>query len=255
VNQARREYERFRELGRRGFAPQARIDDLRANLEDAQASLSAVQARRQDRVIRAPFSGVIGLTDAAPGMLVSPGTPIATLDDLAVIHVDFDIPERFLSVVREGVAIQATADALPGATLQGRIARLDTRVDPQTRAITARAELPNPGGRIRPGMLLRVLVREGARTGLAVPEGALQAEGDTTYIFAVADQGGRTVAQRRTVLTGAREGGFVELREGAQAGERVVAEGLNRVRPNQPIRIAGAGAAGGAPPAGRRAAP
>jgi membrane fusion protein (multidrug efflux system) len=79
VNQARREYERFRQLGERGFAPRARVEELEAAYREAQATLGAVQARRQDRVIRAPFAGVIGLSDAAPGQLVNPGASIATL--------------------------------------------------------------------------------------------------------------------------------------------------------------------------------
>ncbi|HEX8569360.1 MAG TPA: efflux RND transporter periplasmic adaptor subunit, partial [Caulobacteraceae bacterium] len=107
--QARRDYERWRQLGERGFAPKAEIENRQAAVQEAAATLRAVQARRQDRLIRAPFSGVIGLSDAAPGQLVNPGAAIATLDDLSAIHVDFDIPERFLGVLRAGLAIQATA--------------------------------------------------------------------------------------------------------------------------------------------------
>jgi membrane fusion protein (multidrug efflux system) len=273
ANQARREYERFRELGERGFAPRARVEELQAAYQEAQATLKAVQARRQDRVIRAPFSGVIGLSDAAPGQLVNPGAAIATLDDLGSIYVDFDVPERYLGVLRQGMPLAARSDAYPDEAFRGSIQRIDTRVDPNTRAVTARAEFANPGGRIKPGMLLRVSIEQESRQGLAVPESAVQFQGDQAFVFVVAPgaprgagagpgpgrQGGqapaagggagggpRLVAQRRPVRTGAREAGFVEVLSGLAPRERVVADGLNRVNPGQPVRIAGEGGGAGA---------
>src|SRR4030095_4998631 len=110
-----------------------------------------------------PFAGVVGLSDVAPGALVNPGAPIVTLDDVSVVRVDFQVPERYLSQLREGQSLLATADAFPGETITGRIARLDTRVDERTRAITARAEFSNASGKLRPGMLVRVGVSRGQR--------------------------------------------------------------------------------------------
>jgi len=282
LGQAQRDYQRFAELGRRGFAPRAEIENRRAAVQEAQASLSAVQARRQDRLIRAPFAGTIGLSDAAPGQLVNPGAAIATLDDLGAVFVDFPVPERYLGALRAGQPVEAVADAYPNEPLRGTIARIDTRVDPNTRAVTARAAFANPGERIKPGMLLRVGVVQGARQALAVPESAVLFEGDAAFVYAVApraaegepggDQatagagrggsaGGGLAAQRRPVETGARQGGLVEIVSGLRAGERIVADGLNRVNPNQPVRIAGgsgagsrgSGAGGGAPSGGQGA--
>jgi membrane fusion protein (multidrug efflux system) len=142
--QARRDYERWRELGERGFAPRAEVENRQAAVQEAAATLRAVRARQQDRVIRAPFSGVIGLSDAAPGQLVNPGAAIATLDDMSAIYVDFDLPERYLGALRQGLAIEATADAFPDETFRGMISRIDTRVDPNTRAVTARPSSPTP---------------------------------------------------------------------------------------------------------------
>ena len=276
VNQARREYERFRELGERGFAPRARVEELQAAYREAQATLNAVQARRQDRVIRAPFSGVIGLSDAAPGQLVNPGAAIATLDDLSSIYVDFNVPERYLGVLRTGLPIEAKADAYGDEPFRGVIARIDTRVDPVTRAVTARAEFANPGGRMKPGMLLRVGVEQETRQGLAVPEAAVLFEEDASFVYVAAPGGGGGErgdrgqaagapprgpggqggpglrAERRQIQVGGRRDGFVEVLEGLRPGERLVAEGLNRINPGQPLRVAGAG---GGPPAGDRPGP
>ncbi len=277
LGQAQRDLQRYVQLDRRGFAPRAEVENRRAAAAEAQATLRAVQARAQDRLIRAPFGGTIGLSDAAPGQLVNPGAAIATLDDLSSVHVDFPVPERYLGGLRAGLPVEAVSDAFPGRTLRGTISRIDTRVDPATRAVTARAEFANPGERIKPGMLLRVGVVQGARQALAVPESAVLFEGDQAFVYAVAPGGGATgggeggpggpagsrgagggprlVAQRRPVETGARQTGRVEIVSGVRAGERIVADGLNRVNPNQPVRIAGAGGGGGGAPGGAGSGP
>lgn len=296
LGQARRDLARYAELDRRGFAPKAEVENRRAAVQEAQATLAAVQARRQDRVIRAPFAGTIGLSDAAPGQLVNPGAAIATLDDLSAVYVDFQVPERYLGALRPGLPITAATDAYPDQVFRGTIQRIDTRVDPNTRAVTARAEFANPGERIKPGMLLRVGVEQGSRQALAVPESAVLFEGDAGYVYVVAAggggagraagaeagagggasgsgtgagagrgrggsgagggaaRGGGLRAQRRPVETGARQDGLVEIVSGLKPGERVVADGLNRVNPNQPVRIAGAAGQGSGGPAGGPAA-
>ena len=247
--QAKRAYDRYQQLGERGFASKAAIDQFQAAYLSAQADVAAARARQNDRLIRAPFSGVVGLSDVAPGALVNPGAPIVTLDDLSAIRVDFQVPERYLSQLREGQAITASVDAYPGDNIAGRIARLDTRIDERTRAITARAEFPNPGRRLKPGMMVRVGVARGARESLSAPESAVSVQGEAAFVYVVRQMGERTMAERRPILTGVRQDGFVEITDGLRAGERIVADGLNKVQPGQPIRIVGgAGARPGRPP-------
>ncbi len=250
--QAQRSYERYRELGRQGWASKAQVDEVEATYRAAQADVSAARAREADRVIRAPFSGVVGLSDVAPGALVNPGAPIVTLDDISAMRVDFQVPERYLAQLRQGQTILATVDAYPGETITGRISQLDTRIDERTRAITARAEFPNPGGRLKPGMLIRVGVSRGERQSLSAPESAVSVQGDNAFVYIVRQAGERTVAEQRPIVTGIRQQGLVEIRDGVQPGERIVADGLNKIQPGQPIRVGGArapGAAGGRPAA------
>lgn len=246
VLQARSMYERYRELGERGFASPMMVEQYETQLESAQAALNAAEARQGDRVIRAPFSGVLGLSTVTPGTLVSPGAVIATLDDIDVVRVDFPIPERYLAVLRTGQPISAMVDAYGDETFAGRIALIDTRVNEQTRAVTARAEIPNPGWRIRPGMAVRVTVAQGQRTAPAVPESAVQYEGEGAFVYRIAAGERGATAQRVEVETGAVEGGFVEIVSGLNAGDRVVGSGLNRIQPGAPIRVAGAAPQGAA---------
>ena len=240
VNQAQREYDRYKALADRGVAPQVMLEQAETALETARASLEAAQARRGDRVIRAPFAGRVGLTTVTPGTLINPGAVIATLDDTSTIRVDFPLPERYLNLLRPGAPITATADAYGDAPFQGRIALIDTRVNEATRAATARAEFPNPGGRIRPGMLLRVVVQQGQRQTPAAPESAVQYEGAGAFVYRIAPGQNGSTAQRVEVETGAVENGFVEILSGVEPGERIVGSGLNRIQPGAPVSVAGA---------------
>ena len=237
VNQAEREYERYRVLAERGVAPRVTAEQAETTLATARASLSAAEARLGDRTIRAPFSGVLGLTSVTPGTLINPGAVIATLDDINVVRVDFPVPERYLSVLRTGLPLTATADAYGGEVFTGRIALIDTRINETTRAVTARAEFPNPGGRIRPGMMMRVAVTQGLRQSAAVPEAAVQYEGQGAFVYRITPGENGATAQRVEVQTGAVEGGFVEILSGLSAGDHVVGSGLNRIQPNAPIRV------------------
>ena len=239
--QAQREYDRTKTLADRGVAPRVMAEDAATALERARAGLQAAQARRGDRMIRAPFAGVLGLTTVTPGTLINPGAVIATLDDISSVRIDFPVPERFLGSLRPGVTITAVADAYPGETFSGRIALIDTRINEQTRSATARAEFANPGGRIRPGMMLRVGVQQGLRQAPAVPEAAVQYEGEGAFVYRIATGGRGQTAQRVEVETGAVEGGFVEILSGVAPGDRLVAGGLNRIQPNAPVRVAGEG--------------
>ncbi len=255
VTQAEREYERYRVLAERGVAPRVTAEQAQTALETARASLNAAEARRGDRMIRAPFAGVLGLSTVTAGTLINPGAVITTLDDTSTIRVDFPVPERYLGVLRAGLPLTATADAYGGESFSGRIALVDSRINETTRAVTARAEFPNPGGRIRPGMLMRVAVAQGQRESAAVPESAIQYEGEGAFVYRITPGERGSTAQRVEVETGAVEGGFVEIVSGLAVGDKVVGSGLNRIQPNAPVQVAGAGGArGGQRPTGNAVA-
>jgi len=249
--EAKRAYDRYAKLGEQGWAAKAQVDQYEAAWRTAQAAVSAAKARQADRTIRAPFAGVVGLSDVAPGALVNPGAPIVTLDDVSVMRVDFQVPERYLAQLHEGQTLLATTDAYPGETITGRIARLDTRVDERTRAITARAEFPNGAGKLKPGMLVRVGVSQGQRTSPAVPETAVSIQGEAAFVYAIHQTGERTMAVQRPVTIGLRQEGFAEINEGVKPGERLVGDGLNKLQPGaQPVRLSRAPPNGGAAGAG-----
>jgi len=230
-------YKRYETLAQEGWASKSQLDQYEGAYKSAVANVNAAKARQADREIRAPFAGVVGLSDVAPGALVNPGSPIVTLDDLSTIRVDFQVPEQYLSQISQGQTIDAAVDAFPGRKIHGRIAKLDTRVDERTRAITARAEFPNPGARLKPGMLIRVSISRGQRQALSVPESAVSVQGDSAFVYAIKANGPRSVAEQRPIVTGLRQDDAVEILEGVSAGDRIVADGLNKVQAGQALRV------------------
>ncbi len=250
--QAERDYTRWKTLADKGIAPRATAEQYLSALEVARASVGTAQAQKLDRVLRAPFSGRVGISDVAPGMLIAAGTPIVSLDDASVIRVDFSVPDRYLQTLRVGLPIMARPDALPGQTFQGRIAQIDTRIDPTTRAIKARAEFPNADERLKPGMLVKVAIDQGVRTAVAVPEAAVQFEGNQASVYRIEKGPKGMVARRTDVDTGITESGFVEIRAGLKKGDKIVADGLNRIQDGAPIG-GGKGGPGGGPGGGQGA--
>jgi len=250
--QAEREYTRWKTLAERGIAPRASAEQYMAARDTARAALAAASAQKLDKVIRAPFSGRVGISDIAPGALISPGTAIVSLDDVSVIRVDFSVPDRYLPILSEGLAITAKPDALPGEMFTGRIAQIDTRIDPATRALRARAEFPNADGRLKPGMLIKVGIDQGRRQGVAVPEAAVQFEGSQASVFLIVKGPKGLVARRASVQTGVGADGFIEITSGLKAGDKIVGDGLNRVQDGAPVN-AGGGKPQGGPQAGPQA--
>ena len=207
----------------------------------AKARMDAVRASLSDRVITAPFDGVLGLRQVSQGSLVTPGSVIATLDDVSVIKLDFTLGDNYLPKLSNGQAVIAHSGAYPGRAFDGTITSLDSRVDPVTRAVIARAEIANPDRKLRPGMLLDVAVQLPPRQTLQLPELALQQVGQQAFVFRV---GADDTVQQVPVTIGARAPGVVEIVDGVKAGDRVVVEGTVKLHDGSKIVAAGAATAG-----------
>jgi membrane fusion protein (multidrug efflux system) len=230
-------YARNRRLADQQLIARADLDTQRAALEAARAQVATQRAAVADRSIRAPFSGVLGLRLVSPGSLVTPGTQITTLDDVSLVKVDATFPEAMLPLLLAGQRVRVRSDAWPGEVFEGRIAAVDARVDPVSRAIAIRAEVPNPDGKLRPGMLLQVGVERSSHQALAVPEIALVQNGTQSSVFRV--EAGDKVVQA-PVRIGGTQDGLVEITEGLRPGDRVVVEGTVKLRDGATIRDVGA---------------
>jgi membrane fusion protein, multidrug efflux system len=232
LTESESQYNRSRELLNTQALSKSQFDQLEATLKANRARLQAAQARLQDTVIRAPFSGRVGLRRVSVGTLISPGDVITTLDDTSVIKLDFSVPENFLATLREGLSVRATAPAFPGRSFAGKVASIDSRVDINTRSVTVRALLANEDGALKAGMFLSVLLSKDERQGMVIPEEALTPEAEKQFVFIVAD--GKAV--RREVRIGGRRPGSVEVLAGLSPGESVVVEGTQKIRDGAAVK-------------------
>jgi membrane fusion protein (multidrug efflux system) len=242
---AQEELRRYQELFERGFASQARLDTVRAAADAAQARVNSNASRIADRTIRAPFGGIVGLRTASPGQFMRPGDQIGTLDDVSEIKLDFDVPETQIARITEGVQITARTGAYPDRAFDGVIANVDSRVDPATRTVRVRAMLPNQDEVLRPGMLMTVEVRSNPREALAIPEIAILDRADGAFVYrVVAREGGGQAVEIVRINTAQRSGGMAEVLDGLSAGDLVVTEGVQSVRPGQPVQLGPAAPSG-----------
>lgn len=237
VREAKAQLDRARPLAQRGVSSEATLAERLRNYETAEARLEAVKARLQDRRIIAPFGGLTGLRRISVGALVTPGTVITTIQDDSVMKLDFAVPSTFLTTVRSGLPIEAKAAAYDGKVFSGTVSAVDNAVDQDTRSITVRAELPNPEGELKAGMLMTVELLKNPRRAVVVPEQAILMRGNQSFVYVVEPQAGKPVVEQREVVIGARRPGKVEIASGLSTGEAVITHGIVKVRAGQEVRI------------------
>jgi membrane fusion protein (multidrug efflux system) len=215
------------DLVRQGTVSRQVADTAKATHDSSKARVDLLRAQLSDRVVTAPFSGVLGLRQISVGALVTPGTVITTLDDIDAIKLDFAIPESMLAAVRPGHEVVGRSAAFPGREFHGKVLSLDSRVDPVTRAVQVRAEFPNKDHALRAGMLISAQVLREPRDALSVPEIAVVQVGNKSHVYRV--KGDDTV-EEVVVKLGARRRGEVEIVEGLAAGDRIVIDGTVKLR-------------------------
>ena len=237
VAEAKKQYDRLRPLVQRGAASIALLDQRRREYETAKARLRAIESKLQDRLIIAPFAGVVGLRNISTGALIEPGDVITTLDDDSVMKLDFTVPSIHLASLKIGLPMVATSPAFPGQQFEGIVASINSRIDPVTRAIVVRAILSNPKRLLKPGLLMQVTLLKNPRDVLVIPEEALIPSGRENHVLVVDRSAEPPVAQSRQVTTGGRRPGEVEIIDGLEAGEFVVVDGTFRARPGQPVTV------------------
>ncbi|WP_052383880.1 efflux RND transporter periplasmic adaptor subunit [Litchfieldella xinjiangensis] len=238
ADERRNAVERSSQLQQRNLGSRADVEDSRAQLRRVEAEVEALEARIASHRIRAPFDGIVGLRDISTGTLVTPGMDLLTLDKLDVVKLDFSVPEVNLASLRPGLTLTARTPAYPDDTFEGEIATVGTRVDPVTRSVSVRAVLPNAERRLRPGMLMEVILQRQPRDALVVPEASLVPSGERHSVFLINEQDDHQL-ERREVKVGERRSGEAEILEGLEGGELLVRHGLQRARDGSPVDVLG----------------
>lgn len=236
LKEAQSQLDRIRLLARRGDASQSLLDEQLRVFNVANARVAAIEARLQNRIVRAPFSGRVGLRNVSPGAYVSPGDVITTLVDDRRMKLDFQVPSLFVAVLQPGVSVRARARALADRWFEGQIESVDNQVDPVSRSITVRAILENPEGLLKPGLLMEVKLQSNPRMALLIPESALVQERDQHFVFVAHPAAEGLKAMRRKVSIGVHLQGRVEVTEGLQESDQVVVDGTLKLRDGMSIK-------------------
>ena len=241
---AKAKFDRAIELKERNFISGQAKDEAENAMRVADATVSLSEAKLTKLVIKAPFSGTVGLRTAGVGDYVKDGQDIVNLEKTDPIKVDFKIPEVFQSKVRVGQGLSVTLDALPGQPFTGSVYAVNPQLDTAGRAVVLRAQMTNKGGLLKPGMFARVrLTLSDTGDAVVVPEQAVAMQGEDQIMYRVVD--GR--ALRTKVEVGQRRDGKAEIVEGVSANDTIVIAGWQRLRDGAAVRPAGGG--GGAAPA------
>ena len=185
------------------------------------------------KTITAPFSGVIGKRGISGSSLGSENTIILTLDDSQKVLCDLKIPEVYAAILKKNLKIEATFSAYKNKTYEGRIESVASRVDAQTRSILARAKIDNKNSEIIPGSLLEIKIFYNEKNALSIPDTSVMYEGSKKFVYKIVET---NTIKKTEIETGVRNEGKLEILSGLIEGDKIVAEGLTKVRPGMKVK-------------------
>jgi RND family efflux transporter MFP subunit len=230
----------FQKLAKRGAITQTEIDAQRASVDIATARLGSAEASLEDLTLRAPFGGTIGFIDFSRGKLVSAGESLLTLDNLSVMRLDLQIPERYLSMLSVGMAVDATSRAWGDSRFDGKVVGIDSRINDETLNLRVRIHFDNNQLKLKPGMLMSSHLAFPAIEAPIIPVQALQYSGTRRYVYVVDES---NTAKRTEVSLGARVDNQVVIEKGLAIGERIVVQGIVNLRDGNKVKEQGQAAA------------
>lgn len=238
LKEARAVVERMEPLVSDGAVAMVTYESAKRDVAVAEAELTALRIQQKERVLVAPFDGLLGFRRVSKGGYLTPSVVVTTLVDDSVMKLDFEVPSTRVAQLRPGIAVEALTDDFPGEAFSGEITSIDNMIDPVTRAVTVRAIIPNDNLLLRAGTFMNVIVNAAPSEGLAIPEEAIQPRGPKNFVFLVVDEAGRKIARRQEIEIGRRQGNQVEVIAGLNAGDMVITEGVIRIREGAEVVIA-----------------
>jgi membrane fusion protein, multidrug efflux system len=200
---------------------------------DVRVSKGDVIAKLLSKTIIAPFSGIIGKRGISGSSLGSVNTIILTLDDSKKVLCDLKIPEVYAAVLKKDLNVRAKFSAYKNKTYEGFIQSVASRVDAQTRSILARAQIKNENSEIIPGSLLEIEILYNNKSTLGVPDTSVMYEGSKKFIYKIIEN---NILEKVEVKTGVRNQGNLEILDGLNEGDKIIAEGLTKVRPGMKVK-------------------
>lgn len=229
-------FNRAKQLFQNKLISQQDFDQTASAFAVNQAGLELKRRILKDARVSAPFSGMVGAQEVSPGQVVSRSTRLTSLVDLSVVKVEVRVPEKYLRQLRLGQQLEFAVAAFPGERFRGEVYFVSPEIAESTRTALVKARIPNGEGKLRGGMFasldLTLQLRESA---IVIPEPAVMSNGDQFSVFVI---DGKNTAQIRPISVGYRLAGKVEVVKGLSAGESVVVEGIQKLRPGSAVKRA-----------------
>lgn len=231
---SRATYNRTVKLLEKNFGTAQKRDEDLAKMQVDEANLEEARIHLQDTVIKAPFDGVMGLSNVSVGATVSESVELVNIVDLDPIYVDFSVPESYLPYIAVGDVVDVTIEDYDILPVEATIRAIAPEIDEATRTITIRSIMDNKENAYRPNEFARVIVQAGKmQDAILIPETAIEREGDQEYVMLVVDN----VGVRSIVSTGLREGGEVQITHGVKAGDIVIVAGQFKVHDGEEVKV------------------
>ena len=232
---------------------QATVDTDSSNLKSARAQVVAQKALIEEKNVRAPFTGSLGIRQVDEGQYLSAGTTVVTLQALDPIFVDFYVPQGALSQLKPGQSVSATVDAYPGVTFKGKISSINSKVDSASRNVQARGSFANPDRKLVPGMYANVQVEYGGATKqVTLPQSSITYNpyGNTVYVIQKNTSNDDNTkgnkdnknaptftAQQRFVKLGETRGDQVAVLDGVKAGDEIITAGQLKLHNGSAVKV------------------
>ena len=223
-------------LANQSFSIRIKKSELISSLEfdkNLMVQKNQLIAQLKNEKIIAPFSGRLGIREITPGILGGEDSIIATLDDIENIKLDIKVPESYSNILKRNLKIKATSESF-NETFFGNLDVISSRVDPNTRSILAQAKIKNNNYKIIPGMLINIEIIFNEKESIGVPEESIIQQGTRTVVYKVIED--KTVSLTE-VKTGIRNFGKVEILSGLSAGDKIVTEGVSKIRDKAQIKL------------------
>ena len=236
-------FERARQLNEKQFSSQAALDQAKATLDASEADMARIRALIDQKVIRAPFSGVLGVRLVNLGQYVGPGTKLVGLQALESLYANLTLPEQRLSDVKVGQTIAIKVDTFRGREFAGRVTTIDPQLDQANRMVLVQATVDNSEQLLRPGMFASATISlDRIERLVIVPKTAIDFSlyGDSVYlVVGGADATGKPIkrVERRAVSVGDQKSGLISIVKGVQEGDEVVTAGQVKLQNNAPVLV------------------
>jgi membrane fusion protein (multidrug efflux system) len=245
LTEAEKQFARAAELTKSGNAPLSLLDTRQRDLDNAKARIKAVESRLADRLVTAPFDGILGLRNVSVGSLVEPGIIITTIEDISRMKLDLPVPEVYLPSLKTGLKVFGAAPSISAGNInqskvfQGEITAIDNKIDEDSRSVQVRAIIENTDFTLKPGMLVNAEIAINERTAVVIPESAIIPKGRGNFVMRVSEVSDKkeSSAKMQKVVIGSRRPGYVEITDGLKAGDLVITHGNNKVKDGQPVII------------------